>query len=255
MNKYFNRLEYGRRLLYEPLKRRYSNEDIKAMLGFLITGMGFTEIMAKNKVVQKLSMIGSRYSSKALNKHVLTLAKQVVVENYDDVAPISITKSEVDSIMKAKTVPEQKILFVYLCYLKYRQNLDGNESDFYVSVPRQAFIDNVGSYCTGEKLNKLVFGLRAQGFLANKVGFTDTKAVLFENHYSETVLELSDLRGLGVIWTAFSNPSYMHHKVLKKCVCCDTPFIDSATKNNKLYCSKCRILPQYREKSGENEKS
>lgn len=249
MNKYFNRLEYGRRLLYEPLKRTYNDEDIKAMLGFLITAMGYTELMAKNKVVQKLTMVSVKGNIKTLNKRVLNLAKQVVAENYDDVAPISITKSEVEAIMKAKTIPEQKILFVYLCYLKYRQNLDGDKSDFYVSVPRQAFVDNIGASCTGEKLNKLVFGLRAQGFLANKVGFTDTKAILFEHRHSETVLELSDLRGLGAVWTAFSNPSYMHHKILKKCVCCDTPFIDSATKNNRLYCSKCRILPQYREKA------
>ena len=254
MNKYFDRLDYGRRLLYEPLKHSYSNEEIKAMLGFLITAMGYSEIVARNKVVQKVIMTRTSQNPKKVNKQILDLAKEVAVEKYDDVPPIKITEAEVKEIKKAETLPEQKILFIYLCYLRYRQALDGNYSDFYVYVPRQVFTENVGATYTGKHLNKLIFNLRAHGFLANKMGFTETKAVLFENRNSETAMEIKDLRGLGAVWTAYANPKYMYHKVLKQCVCCDTPFIDSATKNNTLYCSACRKLPQYKREIEKSEK-
>lgn len=254
MNKYFNRLDYGRRLLYEPLKHSYNNEEIKAMLGFLITGMGYSEVVAKNKVVQKVIMTRTSQNPKKVNKQILDLAKQVVAENYDDVPPIKITKAEVEAIKKAPTLPEQKVLFIYLCYLKYRQTLDGNLMDFYVYVPRSVFMENIGAAYSGNKLNKLIFGLRAKGLLANKVGFSESKAVLFENRNSETAMELSDLRGLGAVWTAYANPTYMRHKVLKTCTCCDMPFIDSSTKNNTLYCSACRKLPQYKREIGKSEK-
>lgn len=248
MNKYFNRLEYGRRLLAEPVKNRYSREEIQAMLGFLITAMGQTPIVAKNMVVEKLQLTNRTLSEKKLNERVHGICKEIVANGYDDVAPIKILQSEVDSILTAKTVLQQKLLFVYLCHLKYQQNLTGNVDDFYVNVPRGLIHEGMGRRLKNDLINQTIFELRCQGLMCNKQGINETKGVLVSNFASETAFEVDDLRNLAAVWVAHTNKSYMRHKVLKKCGCCGAPFLDSTTKNNALYCGECRKLPQYKRK-------
>lgn len=255
MNKFFNRLEYGRRLLYEPIKRSYSAEDIKAMLGFLITTMGMSPTIAKNTVFEKVKITKLPTRQSEMSDYILKLAKQVANSGYNDISPLIITQEEIDSIMQLQSIREQKVMFIYLCFLKYRQAVDGNYSDCYVTVPRGEIQKAVGHLYSSNYFNRTIFHLRAKGFLTNKPGINEAKGVLIASPQGKKVFEIDDLRNLGMIWTAYNNPKYMHDKKLKKCSCCDAPFIDSATKNNTQLCSECKKLPQYRREMSKIEKS
>ena len=249
MNKYFNRLEYGRRLLAEPLKKSYTKEEIKAMLGFLITAMGQTPVTAKNMVAEKIKSTSKRQSEKKLSERVLGITREVVAEGYDDIAPIKIYKVEVDAILQMPTMLHQKIAFIYLCNLRYHQSLTGDTKDYYVNISRSRIYEGLGRTEGVEAVNKTIFDLRCRGLLCNKPGINETKGVLFEKASGDVAFEVDDLRNLGTIWNAHTNKTMMRHKVLKKCACCDAPFLDSSTKNNTLYCSACRRLPQYKRKT------
>lgn len=248
MNKYFNRLEYGRRLLAEPTKRHYGKEEIKAMAGFLITAMGQKPTVAKKMVMEKVRQSNKRASEKQLAELVSGIVKEVEVNGYEDVAPIEIYQNEIDEIMTAKTALQRTILFIYLCNLKYQRNLTGVNDGFYVTISKNRFHEGFGRPTSNKEVNQAIFGLRCQGLMSNKPGINETKGVLLSEPSGEVAFIVDDLRNLGTVLTAHTSKTRMRHSTLKKCACCSKPFIDSSTKNNTLYCADCRKLPQYKKK-------
>lgn len=153
--------------------------------------------------------------------------------------PIPIFKEELDSIVTCGGIKKQKLLFTLLCYSKA-----SDYTNNWITTPARELFKSAGINMSIADQDNMIYELKEQGYLRN------SKKIISNNIWVDVLpedveatalaLEIDDLRSLGAVYQAYVGGSLMAHKVLKKCRCCEAPFIDGSTKNNQLYCSSCR---------------
>lgn len=240
MNVYFNRIEWGKHLLILPMKKKYTAADLASMVGFLMCHGGRNQDEAISEVWKKVKLCSSKWHYERI-----TESAKIISENgYKDVEPLKITKAEAEAIKSAGTNTKQKILFVLLCHVKYRNALNADKSDW-TTVSNHEIMDTASIKCNRADMMKALFELKESGYFINSKKITsNAKRITYRCETGEAALYVNDLRGLGAVWDDYANYK-MRRKKLKHCVLCDMPYIDGSTNNNFLYCEHCRKLPKY----------
>lgn len=255
MNKYFNRIEYGKQIFYKYKATHYGYKYLYAMVGYL-TSEGYSCIEAADIVWEKIKDGYPAGVGRGRCYDLSSAARSIGHTGYTDVPPLSITIAEVENIFKAIDRSQMKLLFSLLCFVKYRNFLNKTDSDWVSSRDLQKASRAAGLHLSSKSLNKMIYDLKEKGFIVNSNKISSSaKKILYRNENSDPFITVDDLRGLGSVWTAAIDKRYMRNKKLKRCALCDAPFIDRSKTLNAKYCSVCKILPKYKIEDAESQKS
>ena len=154
---------------------------------------------------------------------------------FRDVAPVIITKSEIDKIVSLNDIRKEKIAFVLLAIAKYYNNVSSdNNNRMYISISDLFKLSRV-AIPSKERAGYLHFAYK-EGILAEHfmVG-TNLKIVNFIDNDSESVIELheNDYKELAYSYLNYKNGGY------KPCKKCGRLFKMHKSAPGRLYCKEC----------------
>ena len=153
---------------------------------------------------------------------------------FRNVAPVVITKSEIDKISSLNDIRKEKIAFVLLAVAKYYNNVsDDNNNRLYISTSELFKLSRVSIPCK-ERANYLHFAYK-EGILSEHmfVG-TNLKIVKFVSD-DEPAMELNedDYKELAYTYLNYKNGGYKH------CKKCGKLFKMHKNEPGRLYCRDC----------------
>lgn len=153
---------------------------------------------------------------------------------FRNVAPVMITKSEIDKISSLNDIRKEKIAFVLLAVAKYYNNVsDDNNNRLYISTSELFKLARVSIPCK-DRASYLHFAYE-EGILSEHmfVG-TNLKIVEFVSD-DEPVMELSedDYKELAYTYLNYKNGGYKH------CKSCGKLFKIHKSAPGRLYCKDC----------------
>lgn len=156
---------------------------------------------------------------------------------FRNVAPVIITKSEIDKISTLNDIRKEKIAFVLLAVAKYYNNVsEDNNNRLYISISELFKLSRVAIPCK-ERASYLHFAYE-EGILSEHmfVG-TNLKIVEFVSD-DEPVMELNedDYKELAYTYLNYKNGGYKH------CKKCGKLFKMHKNEPGKLYCRDCTPL-------------
>lgn len=162
---------------------------------------------------------------------------------FRDVAPVVITKSEIDKILSLDDIRKEKIAFVLLATAKYYNNVsENNNNRMYISISDLFKLSRV-AIPSKERAGYLNFAYQ-EGVLAEHlmVG-TNLKIVDFVDNDSEPVMELheEDYKELAYTYLNYKNGGY------RKCRGCGRLFRVYKRSHTQLYCKECGHKEEARE--------
>lgn len=154
---------------------------------------------------------------------------------FRSVAPVIITKSEIDKISSLNDIRKEKIAFVLLAIAKYYNNVSpDNNNRMYISISDLFKLARV-SIPSKERAGYLHFAYQ-EGILAEHlfVG-TNLKIVDFVDNNSEMVMELceDDYKELAYTYLNYKSGGY------KRCKNCGRLFKMHKSAPGRLYCKEC----------------
>ena len=158
---------------------------------------------------------------------------------FRNVAPVVITKAEIDKIYSLNDIRKEKIAFVLLAVAKYYNNVSpDNNNRMYMSISDLFKLSRVAIPCT-ERASYLNFAYK-DGLLAEHmfVG-TNLKIVSFVSDDSAVVMTLheDDYRELAYTYLNYKSGGY------KRCKNCGKLFKKHKSAPGQLYCKDC--APSY----------
>lgn len=154
---------------------------------------------------------------------------------FRNVAPVVITRSEIDKIVNLNDIRKEKIAFVLLATAKYYNNVSSENNDrMYMSMSDLFKLARV-SIPSKERASYLKFAYE-DGILSEHtfVG-TNLKIVSFVDGTSEAVMTLQedDYKELAYIYLNYKNGGYKH------CKGCGRLFKMHKSEPGRLYCKEC----------------
>ena len=154
---------------------------------------------------------------------------------FRNVAPVVITKSEIEKIASLDDIRKEKIAFVLLAIAKYYNNVsDENNNRMYISTSDLFKLSRV-AIPSKERAAYLHFAYQ-EGVLAEHfmVG-TNLKIVAFVDNESEPVITLheDDYKELAYAYINYKSGGY------RKCRGCGRLFKVSKKSHTQLYCKEC----------------
>ena len=158
---------------------------------------------------------------------------------FRDVAPVSITRSEMDKISDLNDIRKEKIAFVLLAVAKYYNNVsNGNNNRLYMSISDLFKLSRVSIPCK-ERASYLNFAYK-DGILSEHmfVG-TNLKIVSFVSDEEDVVMTLGedDYKELAYTYLNYKSGGY------KRCKQCGRLFKMHKSSPGRLYCKEC--APSY----------
>ena len=245
LNRYFNRLEYGKQLFYGHNPGYFRYDKMKAMAGYLMCGEGYRQRDAAELLWQKIRYTCPSYEDRSVEKNINKAVKSVQMGGYHDIEPLKITQPEIDAIRRATSIKKQKLLFVMLCLVKYRNAVEKVDKDW-VTFDYGSVVKLAGIHRSRKEINEMLCHLKRGGFLENSQLLTSNKKkITYRCEDGEPVMYIDDLRNLGVIWLDFVKDPCTRGKKLKRCQLCDAPFLDSSPTLNAKYCIDCSSGKRY----------
>ena len=242
MNKYFDRVAYGRKLI-EELSSSYSTDDIYLMASYLLYEGHMNGAEAAKFINKAIAQTTRRDRKKEIKSQIERAYEQKAF----DVPELNFYKEELEAIGTLKDNKRQRVLFTMLAIAKYCNYLNPKNDDW-VSKQQNFIFSSAGVHDSIVEQCQVIYDLKEAGLIANsKKTDSNRVKILFCRHDSaRPVFTCRDLMGLGAIYQNYIGGIYMRGKVLKRCAACDTPFLDSSTHNNRFYCIKCRKLYPYK---------
>lgn len=154
---------------------------------------------------------------------------------FRNVAPVLITKSEIDKITSFNDIRKEKIAFVLLAVAKYYNNVSpDNNNRMYMSMSDLFKLSRV-SIPSKERASYLHFAYE-DGILSEHtfVG-TNLKIVDFVDNDSDVIMELGedDYKELAYTYLNYKNGGYKH------CKGCGRLFKMHKSEPGRLYCKEC----------------
>ena len=154
---------------------------------------------------------------------------------FRNVAPVLITKAEMDKISSLNDIRKEKIAFVLLAVAKYYNNVSSdNNNRMYMSISDLFKLARVSIPCK-ERASYLHFAYE-EGVLDEHlfVG-TNLKIVSFVSEGSDVVMELheNDYKELAYAYLNYKSGGYKH------CKCCGKLFKMHKNEPARLYCKDC----------------
>lgn len=247
MNKWFNRLEYGKWLVNAE-QLRYSDNDVYMMAGYLIWSEHLTADEAWDIISNKLQAVYTLPTLIGRQKRFSAAMTRAMEKEYTDISPIQIRQKEIDTIATISSATQRRVLFTLLCFAKYNTMVNP-ENNGWVNFNDTMIKRSSGIYMSTIEYNEILFRLKEQGMIINsrKVTSNNMQVPWIAND-GEIVYELADLRGLGDVyvyhWGQYL-PSENNHRVfkgiLKYCCKCGAPFLDKSSHHNRMICSQCKL--------------
>ena len=154
---------------------------------------------------------------------------------FRSVAPVKITRTEMDKIIGLNDIRKEKIAFVLLAVAKYYNNVSSdNNNRMYMSMSDLFKLSRVAIQCK-ERASYLHFAYQDDILIEHMLVGTNLKVVGFVDDSSETVLELSedDYKELAYAYLNYKNGGY------KYCKKCGKLFKMHKNTPGRLYCKDC----------------
>ena len=154
---------------------------------------------------------------------------------FRSVAPVKITRSEIDKIVGLNDIRKEKIAFVLLAVAKYYNNVSSDNCNrMYISMSDLFKLSRVAIPCK-ERAGYLHFAYQEGILIEHTFVGTNLKVVGFVDDGSETVLELceDDYKELAYSYLNYKNGGYKH------CKCCGKLFKMNKNTPGRLYCKDC----------------
>ena len=154
---------------------------------------------------------------------------------FRDVAPVVITKSEIDKIYSLNDIRKEKIAFVLLAVAKYYNNVSvDNNNRLYMSISDLFKLSRVAIPCK-ERASYLNFAYKDGILTEHMFVGTNLKIVSFVNDDSDIVMTLGedDYKELAYTYLNYKNGGY------RKCRGCGRLFKVNKKSHNQLYCKEC----------------
>ena len=154
---------------------------------------------------------------------------------FRSVAPVVITKSEIDKIISLNDIRKEKIAFVLLAVAKYYNNVSSdNNNRMYISMSDLFKLSRVAIPCK-ERASYLHFAYQEGILIEHMFVGTNLKIVGIVDDNSEAVLELGedDYKELAYAYLNYKNGGYKH------CKSCGKLFKMSKNAPGRLYCKDC----------------
>lgn len=154
---------------------------------------------------------------------------------FRNVAPVVITKAEMDKISRLNDIRKEKIAFVLLTAAKYYNNVSAdNNNRMYMSMSDVFKLARVSIPCH-ERATYLHFAYEEGLLVEHTLVGTNLKIVGFVNDDSEMVMELGedDYKELAYTYLNYKNGGYKH------CKKCGRLFKMHKSSPGRLYCKEC----------------
>lgn len=154
---------------------------------------------------------------------------------FRDVAPVKITRSEIDKIVELNDIRKEKIAFTLLAVAKYYNNVsDDNNNRMYISISDLFKMARVSIPCK-ERAAYLHFAYESGMLIEHTLVGTNLKIVSFVDNDSDVVMELGegDYKELAYVYLNYKNGGY------KPCRCCGRLFKMHKSEPGRLYCKEC----------------
>lgn len=154
---------------------------------------------------------------------------------FRSVAPVVITKSEMDKITSLNDIRKEKIAFVLLAVAKYYNNVSpDNNNKMYISISDLFKLARVSIPCK-DRAEYLHFAYQDGILVEHTFVGTNLKIVSFVNNDSEQVITLGedDYKELAYVYLNYKNGGY------RKCRGCGRLFKVNKRSHTQLYCKEC----------------
>lgn len=154
---------------------------------------------------------------------------------FRNVAPVVITRAEIDKIASLNDIRKEKIAFVLLAVAKYYNNVsDDNNNRMYMSISDLFKLSRV-SIPSKERAGYLHFAYQDEILVEHTFVGTNLKVVAFVNNDSDPVLKLveDDYKELAYTYLNYKNGGY------KRCKNCGRLFKMHKNAPGRLYCKEC----------------
>ena len=246
MNKWFDKIEYGKYLVNTELPR-YSDNDAYMMAGYLIWSGGLSQKEALDVIWNKFEIAYTHSTLIARQKRVVTAVCKAFEKAYGDVTPLSVYQQELDVIATISSAIQRRVMFTLLCFAKYNRQINP-ENDGWVNFDDTMIRKSSGVSVSSAEYNDMLYQLKERGLITNSKRITSNNMkVNCLQDSGDTVYRINDLRGLGDVyvynWGQYL-PADNNHRafrgVLRQCSKCGSPFLDKSSHHNRLKCSCCR---------------
>lgn len=154
---------------------------------------------------------------------------------FRSVAPVVITKSEIDKISSLNDIRKEKIAFVLLAIAKYYNNVSpDNNNRMYISISDLFKLARV-SIPSKERAGYLHFAYQEGILVEHLFVGTNLKIVDFVDNNSEMAMELceDDYKELAYTYLNYKSGGY------KRCKSCGRLFKMHKSAPGRLYCKEC----------------
>lgn len=154
---------------------------------------------------------------------------------FRNVAPVKITKAEIDKITGLNDIRKEKIAFVLLAVAKYYNNVSAdNNNRMYMSMSDLFKLARVSIPCK-ERAGYLHFAYQEGILFEHTFVGTNLKIVGFVDDDSEVAIELGedDYKELAYTYLNYKNGGYKH------CAKCGKLFKVNKNTPGRLYCKDC----------------
>jgi len=154
---------------------------------------------------------------------------------FRSVAPITITKTEIDKITGLNDIRKEKIAFVLLATAKYYNNVSSDNNDrMYMSISDLFKLSRV-AIPSKERANYLRFAYEEGILVKHTFVGTNLKIVGFIDDSGEIAMELNedDYKELAYTYLNYKNGGY------KSCRGCGRLFRVTKRSSMQLYCKEC----------------
>ena len=158
---------------------------------------------------------------------------------FRDVAPVVITKSEIDKIYSLNDIRKEKIAFVLLAVAKYYNNVSAdNNNRLYMSISDLFKLARVAIPCK-ERASYLNFAYKDGILTEHMFVGTNLKIVSFVADDTDIVMTLGedDYKELAYTYLNYKSGGY------KRCKSCGRLFKMHKSAPGRLYCKEC--APSY----------
>lgn len=154
---------------------------------------------------------------------------------FRSVAPVKITRNEIDKIVGLNDIRKEKIAFVLLAVAKYYNNVSSdNNNRMYMSMSDLFKLARVSIPCK-ERAGYLHFAYEEGILVEHTFVGTNLKVVGFVDDNSETIIELGedDYKELAYSYLNYKSGGYKH------CKGCGKLFKMHKNAPGRLYCKEC----------------
>ena len=154
---------------------------------------------------------------------------------FRNVAPVVITRSEIDKIASLNDIRKEKIAFVLLAIAKYYNNVsNGNNNRMYISISDLFKLSRV-AIPSKERAGYLHFAYQEGVLSEHLMVGTNLKVVAFVDDDSEPIMTLNEDDYKELAYT------YLNYKVggYRKCRGCGRLFKVHKRSHTQLYCKEC----------------